>query len=204
LGNDTLMPLLGVVMTPVTLAFGPSASYNLLVIVAPGLAAYAMYRAARLWLPSRIGAIAAGAFFGLSGMLASQDWQHLHTAMGCVFLPLPLGAAVRLRRGPTLGRGIVVGLVLGAAVLVDQEAALLAAILAAFVLVPWLARRPGVAGLRAVVGGGQRGPGSWADSVYRGPPACAARCRCAGERGVPADAVHLADPAARAGVIPRG
>jgi hypothetical protein len=38
-------------------------------------------------------------------------------------------------------------------VLVDQEAALLAAILAAFVLVPWLVRRPGAAGLRAVAGG---------------------------------------------------
>ena len=149
LGNDTLMPLLGLVMTPATLVFGPSASYNLLVIVAPGLAAYAMYRAARLWLPSRTGAIAAGAFFGLSAMVASQDWQHLHTAMGCVFLPLTLEAAVRLRRGPTPGRGIVLGVVVGAAVLVDQEAALLAAVLAALVLVPWLARRLGAAGLRA-------------------------------------------------------
>jgi hypothetical protein len=153
LGYDTLMPLLGAVMTPVTLAFGPSASYNLLVIVAPGLAAYAMYRAARLWVPSRIGAIAAGAFFGLSGMLASQAWQHLHTAMGCVFLPLTLEAAVRLRRGPTPGRGIVLGLVVGASVLVDQEAALLAAILAALILIPWLLRRPGAASLRAVAVG---------------------------------------------------
>jgi len=77
LGNDTLMPLLGTVMTPITLAFGPAASYNLLAIVAPGLAAYAMYRAARLWLPSRTGAIAAGAFFGLSGMLAQPSyWWH--------------------------------------------------------------------------------------------------------------------------------
>jgi hypothetical protein len=147
LGYDTLMPLLGVVMTPVTLAFGPSASYNLLVIVAPGLAGYAMYRAARLWLPSRAGAIAAGGFFGLSGMVASQDWQHLHTAVGCVFLPLTLEAVVRLCRGPTPGRGIVLGLVVGAAVLVDQEAALLAAVLAALVLVPWLARRPSASGV---------------------------------------------------------
>ncbi len=150
LGNDTLMPLLGTVMTPITLAFGPAASYNLLAIVAPGLAAYAMYRAARLWLPSRTGAIAAGAFFGLSGMLASQDWQHIHTAIGCVFLPLTLAAAVRLCRGPTPGRGILLGLVLGASILVDQEAAVLAVILAALALIPWLLRRPGAPGLRAV------------------------------------------------------
>ena len=150
LGYDTLMPLLGVVMTPVTLLFGPSATYNLLTIVAPGLAAYAMYRAARLWLPSRTGAIAAGAFYGLSGMLTSQDWLHLHTAMGCVFLPLTLEVAVRLRRGPTLGRGIVLGLVLGASMLVDQEITVLAVAIAALVLVPWLWRRPGLRELRAV------------------------------------------------------
>jgi len=35
-------------MFPVTLAFGPSAAYNLLNILLPGLACYAMYRAARL------------------------------------------------------------------------------------------------------------------------------------------------------------
>ena len=138
LGYDTLSPLLGVVMTPVTLLFGPSASYNLIAILAPGLAAYALYRAARLWLPSRIGAIAAGAFYGYSSMLTSQVWLHLHTAMGCVFLPLTLEAAVRLRRRPGTVSGIVLGLVVGGAILVDQEMALLAIIIAVLALLPWL------------------------------------------------------------------
>lgn len=142
LGFDTLMPLVGTVMAPVTLLFGPSASYNVLAIVTPGLAAYATYRAARLWLPGRAGAIAAGAFFGLSGMVASQDWEHLHTAIGAVFLPLTLEAAVRLRRDPTLRRGILLGLAVGASILVDPEAAVMAAIIAALVLVSWLAGRP--------------------------------------------------------------
>src|SRR5712691_6612633 len=44
LGFDTLMPLPGLLMTPVTLAFGPSASYNLLAIVIPGLTCYLAYR----------------------------------------------------------------------------------------------------------------------------------------------------------------
>jgi len=66
LGYHTLVPLLGALMIPVTLAFGPSAAYTLLTIAVPGLACYATYRAARLWLPTRVGAIAAGAFFGLS------------------------------------------------------------------------------------------------------------------------------------------
>ena len=139
LGFDTLMPLLGVVMTPVTLAFGPAVSFSLLTAAVPGLACYTMYRAARLWLPGLTGPVAAGACYGLSAMLTFQDWSRLHVAAGMVFLPLTLEAAVRLRRGPTLRRGAALGLVLGASVLVAQESAVLALILAALVLVPWLA-----------------------------------------------------------------
>ena len=75
-----------------------------------------MYRAARLWLPTLTGAIAAGAFFGLSAMLTYQAWYHLNIAYGTVFLPLTLEAAVRLRRDPTIGRGVILGVVLGASV----------------------------------------------------------------------------------------
>ena len=139
LAYHTLVPLLGVVMMPVTLAFGPSAAYNLLLIVLPGLSGYAMYRAARLWLPTRTGAIAAGAFFGLSGMLTYQDWYHINIAYGTAFLPVTLEAAVRLRRHPTIGQGVILGVVLAGCLLVNQESAVMALILAALVLVPWLA-----------------------------------------------------------------
>ena len=139
LAYHTLVPLLGVVTLPITLAFGPSASYNLLLIVLPGLSAYAMYRAARLWLPTRTGAIAAGAFFGLSGMLAYQDWYHINIAYGTAFLPVTLEAAVRLRRNPSIGRGVILGVVVACCLLVNQESAVMALVLAALVLVPWLA-----------------------------------------------------------------
>src|SRR6202042_2073684 len=86
LGLHALMPLPGVVMMPVTVVFGPSASYNLLSVVMPGLLCYAMYRVARLWLPSQVGAIAAGAFFGLSSMLTWRSWYHLNLAAGALFL----------------------------------------------------------------------------------------------------------------------
>jgi hypothetical protein len=141
LGYDTLSPLLGIVMTPVTMAFGATASYNFVTIVTPGLAAYAMYRLARLWLPSRTGAIAAGAFYGFSSMLTSQVWLHLHTAFGCIFLPLTLEAAIRLRRRPGVARGIVLGVVAGCALLVDQELAVMAIVLAVLALLPWLIRQ---------------------------------------------------------------
>ena len=161
LGYHTLVPLLGAAMAPVTLAFGPSASYNLLVIAVPGLAAYAMYRVARLWLPTLSGAIAAGAFFGLSAMLTYQAWYHLNIAYGTVFLPLTLEAAVRLRRGPTIGRGVILGVVVGASALVNQESAVMALILAVLALAPWLAgtraRATAVIRLRAVAVAGIAG-----------------------------------------------
>jgi hypothetical protein len=138
LGYHTLVPLLGVLMTPVTLVFGPAAAYNLLNILLPGLACYATYRAARLWLPTPAGAIAAGAFFGLSPMLTYQGWYHFNIAYGTVFLPLTLEAAVRLRRDPTVGRGIILGAVLGTSALVNQESAVMAVILAALALTGWL------------------------------------------------------------------
>jgi hypothetical protein len=137
LGFDTTMPLAGLIMTPVTVAFGPSVSFTLLTILAPGLACYFMYRAARLWLAGP-GAIAAGALFGLSAMLAWQDWYHLNIALGTLFLPMTLEAAVRLRRRPRRRQAAILGLILGASVLVNQESAVLAVVLAAVILLPWL------------------------------------------------------------------
>jgi hypothetical protein len=152
LGFDTTMPLAGLIMTPVTLAFGPTVTYCLLTILLPGLACYVMYRAARLWLAAP-GAIAAGALFGLSSMLAWQDWYHLNIALGTLFLPMTLEAAVRLRRhsGPGLRQGVILGLVLGASVLVNQESAVMAVLLAAAALLPWLARNRGA--VRALAAG---------------------------------------------------
>jgi hypothetical protein len=139
LGFDTLMPLPGLVMTPVTLLFGPAASFAALTIAMPGLLCYVTYRAARLWL-GQPGSIVAGAFFGLSTMLTWQDLYHLNIAIGTLFLPLTLEAAVRLRRRPGRRQGIILGLVLGGSVLTNQESAVVAALLAAAILVPWLAR----------------------------------------------------------------
>ena len=142
LGYDTLMPLLGLLMLPVTLLAGPAVSYNLLVVVLPGAACYALYRVARLWLPSAVGAVGAGALFGLSTMVAFQDWFHLNIAAGTVFLPLALEASIRLRRRPGIGRALLTGMVLGLAVLVNQESAIMAAVLVILALVPWLAAQP--------------------------------------------------------------
>ena len=138
LGMHALMPLPGALFTPVTLLFGPAFAYNLLSVIMPGLLAYAMYRLARLWVPSQVGAIAAGAFFGFSSMLDFQTWVHINLAAGALFLPITLEAAVRLRRRPGFGQAIVLALVLAASMLTDQESAVLCLILAGLALLPWL------------------------------------------------------------------
>lgn len=138
LGYHTLMPLPGLLLTPVTLAFGPSASYNLLSVACPGLLCYAMYRAARLWLPD-VGAIAAGGFFGLSPVLAWRSWYEVNLAAGAIYLPLALAVCVRLRRDPRPRRAVALGLVLGGVMLTDQESAVMTAMLAAVALTGWVA-----------------------------------------------------------------
>jgi len=151
LAFHTLMPLPGVLMAPVTILYGPTFTYNLLCAVTPGLMCYAMYRAARLWLPSQTGAIAAGAFFGLSTMMTWNAWFEVQAALGAIFLPLALEAAVRLRRRPGWRQATILGVVLGAAVLTDQESAILAGVLGALALLPWLAGRPADGGPRTWV-----------------------------------------------------
>jgi len=59
-------------MLPITLLAGPAVSYNLLVVLLPGVLCYVMYRAARLWITSEVGAVASGALFGLSTMVPSR------------------------------------------------------------------------------------------------------------------------------------
>ena len=147
LGYHALMPLEGAAMMPVTELFGPSVSYNLLSVLMPGLMCYAACRVARLWLPTQTGAVFAGAFYGLSSVMAWHAWYQLNLAAGAVFLPLALEAAVRLRRSEG-GRGggwgrqaVILGLVLGASLLTDQESFVLVLIVVLAALVPWLVSR---------------------------------------------------------------
>src|SRR5215475_9292692 len=139
LGFSTIMPLAGWLMAPITVAFGPSASFAVLTLITPGLLCYSMYRTARLWV-NEPGAIVAGAFFGLSSMLLWQDWYHVNIAVGTIFLPLTMEAAVRFRRRPHAPPAVALGLAVGGSILVNQESAVVAVILAAVILVPWLIR----------------------------------------------------------------
>jgi hypothetical protein len=137
LAFSTLMPLAGWIMAPITALYGPSASFGLLTIITPGLLCYAMYRAAKLWL-NQPGAIVAGAFFGLASMLLWQNWYHVNIAIGTIFLPVTIEAAVRFRRNPRIVSAVVLGIALGCSILINQESTVVAVLLTIFILVPWL------------------------------------------------------------------
>jgi hypothetical protein len=83
-------------------------------------------------------------------MLGFQEWYHLNIALGTLFLPMTLEAAVRLRRKPGLRQAVILGLVLGASVLVNQESAVMCVLLAAAALVVWLLRHPAALRVLAV------------------------------------------------------
>lgn len=139
LAFSTLMPLAGWLMSPITVMYGPSASFTLLTIITPGLLCYAMYRAARLWL-NEPGSIVAGAFFGLSSMLMWQNWYHVNIAIGTILLPVTIETAIRFRRNPRLASAIMLGIALGASILINQETTVVAVFLTAIILIPWLVR----------------------------------------------------------------
>ncbi len=151
LGFHTLMPLPGLLFTPLTLAFGPSFSYNLLVTLLPGLLCYAMYRAARLWLRSATGAV--------RGRAVLRPVQHAHPAdlvppehrPGRAVPADGAGGVGAVAPHPGRRQAIILGLVMGVAVLTDQESSVLAGIVTGLVLLPWLLRRPGWARLWPIV-----------------------------------------------------
>ncbi len=141
LAYHALMPLIGLLMLPLTLTAGAAFSVNLLSVLLPGLLCYAMYRAARLWLPPA-GALVSGAFFGLSSMLAWRAWFHLNIAVGALFVPVALEVAVRFRRDPRPRSAVILGLTLGLCLLVDLQSAVLALIVVAGVLASLVFSRP--------------------------------------------------------------
>jgi hypothetical protein len=158
LAYHALLPLGGLLMTPITVTAGAAFSVNLLSVLLPALLCYAMYRAARLWL-APAGAFASGLFFGLSSMLAWRTWFHLNVAAGILFLPIALEAAVRLRRNQSVRGAVGLGLVIALCVLVDLQSTVLALIIVAIVLVRIVLPRPtmrvllllGVAAATAIV-----------------------------------------------------
>ncbi|MDP3711111.1 MAG: hypothetical protein Q8R60_01335 [Mycobacteriales bacterium] len=120
---NTLLPLPGLLLWPVTAAFGPVAAHNLLSVLAFALSATAMWWAVWRWAPWWPARFAAGLLYGFSPYLVAQGRGHLNLSL--VLLP-PLVLVVldellvRRRRRP-LVLGVLLGVVTAAQLLITEE-----------------------------------------------------------------------------------
>ena len=168
---NTFMLLPGVLLTPVTLLFGPQTSVTVLMTTGFAGSATAMFAVLRRWDVSIASAALGGAVYGFSPAL-------LHSALGhydlqfAVLPPLIVDAGLRLATGrarPVRG-GVILGLLVTAQLLTSEEI-LLDAALAGFLLVAVLAasRPREVAGkVRNAAGG--LGVAACVTAVFAGYP----------------------------------
>jgi hypothetical protein len=128
------MPLVDLVLAPVTATLGPIFSYNLVCTLAVALSAWTAFLLIRRYVERPLSAAIGGLLYGFSPYMMA----HLlgHPALFIVFLP-PLiflmldEAFVRQERLP-LVTGILLGLLGSAQFLIGQEVLLLTALVAAF------------------------------------------------------------------------
>lgn len=151
-------PGLALVFAPLTVAFGPVASYNVAALLLPALAAWTAYLLCRYLTGSVWAALVGGYLFGFSAaVLRQQLFGHLHVT-GVFLLPLVALVVVRHVRGELSGRGLAwrLGLLLGLQLWISTEFTLTCTVvlalglLLAFGLVPD-ARRRLVASVRPIL-----------------------------------------------------
>lgn len=121
--DDTSVLGLGLLMSPVTVLFGPFATVNLLNILAFPLSAGAGYLLARRYVNWRPAAFAAGLLYGYSPYMVGQGYGHLNLS----FVPLPPlifltldELFIRQKRNP-LRQGLLLGLMMTLQFLISTE-----------------------------------------------------------------------------------
>ena len=123
LADNTSMPLLGVLGTPVTLLIGPVATYNLLLRLAFALSAFSMCLVLRRWTSWWPAAFVGGLIYGFSPYMVGQGYGHLFL----IFVPIPplivlmMDEIVVRRRWSPRRSGAVLGLLIVAQFLISPE-----------------------------------------------------------------------------------
>lgn len=131
--NPSLI-LPGILLTPLTLTAGPYAAYDVLVIAAPVLSAWAAFAALRRLVTSPAAAWVGGLVYGFSPAVLAESLGHLQTAMAWyppVVLLLLHEALIR-RAWPLRRVGALWGLATTAALLTSEEMVLGTALVTAF------------------------------------------------------------------------
>jgi len=131
--DNTSELALGVVLAPVTWVFGPVASMNVALTLAPALSALAMFLLLRRWVRWAPAAFAGGLLYGFSPLVL-VSLSDAHLMLGWAVVPPLVVACVdelvfRRRRGP-VAVGLVLGLLLVVQFFVGTEVLLIMGIAA--------------------------------------------------------------------------
>ncbi len=99
---------MGLVLWPVTVAFGATVTYNLVVTLSLALAAFLAYVVIRRWVPGVVAAACGGLLYGFSPYMTAQYFGHVGLVLSAITPPLALmlldEIVVRQNRRPlTLG-----------------------------------------------------------------------------------------------------
>lgn len=118
----TCVPLLGLLMAPITIAAGPVLSFNLLTLAAPALAGWAAYFLCLELCELPAAAMLGGFLYAFSSYEAAQTLDHLNLDFTAL-IPLILLVVLRRMRGRAKrGRtAFWLGLLLGAEFLISEE-----------------------------------------------------------------------------------
>ncbi|HXZ63476.1 MAG TPA: hypothetical protein VEH05_02015 [Streptosporangiaceae bacterium] len=140
---NTSLLLPGIVVSPVTLAFGPQVGLTVLLLIGFAGSAAAMYYVLRRWQASPLAAALGGAMYGFSPALVNSGIGHYSLVLA-ILPPLMIDRVVRLAigRGRPVRNGAWLGLMAAAQLFISEEALVDAAIAAVILLVVLAASRP--------------------------------------------------------------
>jgi hypothetical protein len=153
---NTPLLLPGIVLAPVTLAFGPQASLTVLLTAGFAGSATAMFAVLRRWQVGVAGAALGAAVYGFSPALVHSAIGH-YDLQFAVLPPLIVDAVLRLatRRSGQVRGGLWLGLLAAAQLFITEEMLFDTALAAALVLIVLAASRPAcVPGRIAALAGG--------------------------------------------------
>ena len=139
----TTIPGPAILLAPLTALAGPLASYNLLAIAAPALAAWTAYLLCRHLTADPLASIIGGWAFGFSSYVLGETLNHLNLALVWT-LPLIVLVVVRLVDGTLAPRrgAVALAALIGMQLLTFSEIAATGALVGALVLVGALALGP--------------------------------------------------------------
>ena len=139
------MPLIDLILAPVTTTLGANFAYNLMTTVAIALSAWTAFLLVSRYVPSPWAAAAGGLLYGFSPFMIA----HLlgHPALYNAFIPplifLLLDEALIRQRRSTVSTGILLGLLGTAQLLIGEELLALTALVAALAILLLAALEPG-------------------------------------------------------------